>query len=147
MNYSHLLLRYGEIFLKGKNRGTFEKKLVDNIKKIAKIKDVNRIRSRLIVDYFDNHSLLRNVFGLVSYSSAVRSEKDVEEIKKAALELLMKQKGSFRVETKRSDKNFPIKSPDLNVLIGKYVEENSDFKFQFKNPEITLHIEINQDGV
>ena len=146
MDYSHLLLRYGEIFLKGKNRGTFEMKLINNIKKIIGI-DVNHIRSRLIVNYFPEHQKLKNIFGLVSYSPAVRAEKDVEEIKKVALELLKKQKSSFKVETKRSDKNFPIKSPDLNVIIGKYIEENSKMKFQFKNPEVILRIEINQDGV
>ena len=146
MDYTHVLLRYGEIFLKGKNRGTFEKKLVNNIKKIVGI-DVNRIRSRIIADYFPEHQKLKNVFGLVSYSPALRSEKDVEEIKKAALEVLNDQQGSFRVETKRSDKEFPIKSPDLNVIIGKYIEKNSNSKFKFKNPEITLHIEINQAGV
>ena len=147
MDYTHVLLRYGEIFLKGKNRGTFERKLVDNIKKIVEIKDVNRIRSRLIVDYFSEHQKLKNVFGLVSYSPAVRTEKNLEEIKKVALKVLQNQQGSFRVETKRSDKIFPIKSPDLNVQIGKYIEEKSKMKFQFKNPQITLHIEINQEGV
>jgi adenylyl- and sulfurtransferase ThiI len=147
MDYTHVLLRYGEIFLKGKNRGTFERKLVDNIKKIANLKDVNRIRSRLIVDYFADHKLLKNVFGLVSYSPSIKTEKDVEEIKKATLKSLSKHKGSFKVETKRSDKEFPIKSPELNVIIGKHLEENSKMEFKFKNPEITLHIEINQDGV
>ena len=76
MVYNTILLRYGEIFLKGKNRPVFERKLVENIKKIAKVRQVKKLRSRLVLDYFPNHHLLRDVFGLVSYSLALKVEKD-----------------------------------------------------------------------
>jgi tRNA uracil 4-sulfurtransferase len=150
MAYNTILLRPGEIFLKGKNRNLFENKLVNNIKKITSVNSVKKLRGRFIVDYFDNHNLLRNVFGLTSYSLAIKIGRDVEEINKEALKLLQsesKNQKTFRVETKRSDKSFPIKSPELSISVGKFIEENSDFEFKFKNQDITLHIEINQNGV
>jgi tRNA uracil 4-sulfurtransferase len=144
MVYNSILLRYGEIFLKGKNRPVFEKKLIANIEQIAKIK-VKHIRSRLITDYFDNHIILKKVFGLVSYSPSLKIETEIEEIKKKTLEFIKGKKGSFKVNTKRSDKRFPIKSPEMNVLLGKFIEENSKLKFNFQSKNI-LNIEINQDG-
>jgi tRNA uracil 4-sulfurtransferase len=146
MFYDSILLRSGEIFLKGKNRNIFENKLISNIKKITKISQIKQLRSRYIVDYFDDHKKLKKVFGLTSYSLALSTNKELENIKKKSLEILKDKKCSFKIETKRSDKTFPIKSPDLNVLIGKHVEEHSSLKFDFKNPQITLTIEINQNG-
>jgi adenylyl- and sulfurtransferase ThiI len=149
MKYTHLLLRPGEIFLKGKNIGTFERKLVENIKKLTLVNKVKKLRGRFIVNHFIEHEKLKTVFGLTSYSPAIKVENDLEVIKKSVLKLVegYKKKTSFRVETKRSDKTFPIKSPDLNVIIGKHLEENSEMEFKFKNQDLTIYIEINQDGV
>lgn len=152
MDYTHVLLRYGEIFLKGRNRAAFERKLVNNIKKITSINRVKRLRSRLVVGYFPEHHLLRTVFGLVSYSPAVRVEKNLESIKKSALSFLKikvkkrNKKPTFKIVTKRSDKTFPLKSPEINIEIGQFIEKNSNLKFAFKNPQTVLMIEINQDG-
>ena len=110
MDYNSILLRYGEIFLKGKNRPMFERKLISNIEQIAKVK-VKNIRSRLVINYFENHSILKKVFGLVSYSPTLKIETDIEEIKKYSLKMLSARTGSFKVKTKRSDKRFPINSP------------------------------------
>ena len=115
MDYNSILLRYGEIFLKGKNRSMFERKLILNIEHIAKVK-VKHLRSRLVVDYFANHIILKKIFGLVSYSPALKIETNVEEIKKWSLKLLKGKKGVFKIKTKRSDKRFPIKSRRLEVL-------------------------------
>jgi tRNA uracil 4-sulfurtransferase len=144
MDYNSILLRYGEIFLKGKNKPMFERKLISNIEQIAKIK-VKKLRSRLITDYFANHIALKKVFGLVSYSPALKIKTEIEEIKKKSLELLKDETGSFKVKTKRSDKRFPTKSPDLDVLIGQHIEKNSSLRFNFHS-ELILNIEINQEG-
>ncbi len=144
MDYNSILLRYGEIFLKGKNKPTFERKLLSNIEQVTKIK-VKNIRSRLVMDYFTNHSILRTVFGLVSYSLTLKIKTDIEEIKRFSLEILKEKKGNFKVKTKRSDKRFLIKSPELDRLIGRHIEENSSLKFNFHS-ELILNIEINQDG-
>ena len=145
MDYTHILVRYGEIFLKGKNRSTFENKLISNIEKITQ-KKIKKLRSRLVMDFFVEHNKLKKVFGLVSYSPSVKVGKDIEEIKKAALEIVKGRKGKFKVETNRADKNFPLKSPEINPLIGKYVAETLEVEGDYKNPDYILNIEINQDG-
>jgi tRNA uracil 4-sulfurtransferase len=142
MNWDTILLRYGEIFLKGKNQKLFENKLVVNMQKIASVGTIHKLRGRLLVEHFADHHLLKRVFGLVSYSPAIKVEKNLDAIKKTALE--MAQGRTFCVKTKRSDKSFPIISPECNKIIGEYIEKNSNSCFSFKNPEVTLHIEINQ---
>src|SRR3989344_8605194 len=151
MLYDTLMLRYGEIFLKGKNKGIFEHKLAENIAKITKssgfpgLKVINS-RGRLLLPYFAGHSCLRRVFGLVSYSPAVRVEKKIEKIQQKAVELLRGKKGTFRISTKRSDKSFPVPSPEFNRLVGEQVEKHTQLRFSSSAPEITLVIEINQEG-
>lgn len=149
MEYSHLLIRAGELFLKGKNQHLFEKQLINNLKKVLpkEVVGLKRLRGRLVIIYFNDHEAIKGVFGIVSYSPAMKVKKNIDEIKKVALELIKTRKGTFKVETKRSDKTFPTKSPELNVLIGKYVEENSNLEFSFKDAKTILKIEINQDGV
>lgn len=143
----YLLLRYGEIFLKGGNIKQFERKLRENIKLITGVGEIKQLRCRLILNYFEKHDLLRRVFGLVSYSPVDFVEKDLEKIKEKSLEMVRGLKGTFKVETQRSDKTFPIKSPEMNVLIGRFIEENSNLKFARNNPDNLLGIEINHQGV
>jgi tRNA uracil 4-sulfurtransferase len=147
MDNQYILLRYGELFLKGRNQRFFEKKLIENIKALLGIKDVLRLRGRLIVPFFEEHQKLKHVFGISSYSIATKCGKNVAEIQQNAVNMLNETQGSFRIETKRSDKTFPVKSPELNIQVGRHVEEQSNAKFEFKDPDITLHIEINQDAV
>ncbi|MBI2146535.1 hypothetical protein HYU22_04300 [Candidatus Woesearchaeota archaeon] len=147
MAFTHLLLRYGELFLKGKNRGYFEQKLCQNIKSIAHVPSVQRIQGRLLLTFFPQHHLLKRVFGLVSYSPVLKVKKDVEEIKKAAVTLLQHHQGTFRVETNRADKSFSIPSPQFNVQLGQYIEKHTTLEFSRDHPHTTLGVEINQDGV
>ncbi len=143
MDHTHLLLRSGEIFLKGRNRKFFEKLLRRNIRKIANI-ETKQLRGRLIAPYAQNHSDLQKVFGLTSYSPAIAVDKDIKLIAKTAIDMITGS--TFRVASKRSDKSFPSTSPEINRTIGEYIEEHSNFTFSFENPETTIHIEINQDG-
>ena len=151
MAYDTILLRYGEIFLKGKNKDIFERKLVDNMRKIIEKAAISkptiaRSQGRFLMSYFPKHLVLRQVFGLVSYSPAVRVEKNTEEIQQKAAELLAGKKGTFRIATKRSDKSFPITSPEFNRIVGSYVEQKTKLLFSPISPDIILEIEINQQG-
>ncbi len=147
MDYNAILLRYGELFLKGKNASWFEKKLIENTKKLTGVKEIKRARGRLILNYFPEHQQLKRVFGLVSYSPALRVEKELETIKKAVWEHFKDKKGSFRIETKRSDKTFPLKSLELNALLGRFLEErNKNLSFGFENHQHFLNLELNLDG-
>lgn len=151
MAYDTILLRYGEIFLKGKNKDVFEHKLVDNVRKIVEKRGiskpaVSKSQGRFLMSYFPEHTCLRRVFGLVSYSPAVRVEKDTKIIQQKAAELLQGRKGTFRIATKRSDKSFPITSLEFNRVVGTYVEKETDLRFSSASPEVVLEIEINQEG-
>lgn len=146
MQYQYVLLRFGEIFLKGKNINLFKRKLVDNVKKITG-QQVKKLRNRVILPYFDDYKSLKRVFGLVSYSLCLKTSWNIEEIKKKAEKLIKDKKGTFLVRTKRSDKRFEIKSPKLNEIIGEHcLKSNEDLVTDFKDPKNILYIEINEDG-
>ena len=147
MDNKYIILRYGEIFLKGKNQRFFEKKLIENVKSITGVSEVLRLRGRLVVPFFEGFETLKNVFGISSYSIATKCGKNLEEIKKIAVKICEGLKGTFRIETKRSDKTFPVKSPEVNVQVGTFVEEHSNLTFKLKEPDTVVHVEINQDGV
>lgn len=146
MQQTHILVRAGELFLKGKNLPYFERMLVQNIQKLCNIPTVQTLRGRSIVPYFKDHLLLKRVFGITSYSPAVRVEKTLEAIKWKALELMQGRKGTFKIEPKRSDKRFPLTSPELNVILGKWIEEQTSLRFEGQTPDHLLGIEINSDG-
>lgn len=124
----------------------FEGKLLDNIQKIAGITKIKNIRGRLISFFFPAHHKLKQVFGLVSYSPAIKIEKDFEIIKTKALELLAGKEGTFKIEPKRSDKRFSLTSPEINIALGKFIEANTSLKFEGQNPQHLLGLEINQEG-
>ncbi|MBS3166266.1 hypothetical protein J4444_04040 [Candidatus Woesearchaeota archaeon] len=147
MQYTHIVLRYGEIFLKGRNRHYFEKKLQDNITKLTSIKHIKRLQGRFIADFVEDHQKLRQVFGLVSYSPALMTSKDVTLVQKRLLDLLEGKEGNFRIIVKRSDKNFPIKSPELTTLLGQYVEKETKLRFDREKHDYLIEVEINDNGV
>ncbi|MEW5897110.1 MAG: THUMP domain-containing protein [Nanoarchaeota archaeon] len=159
--FNLILLRYGELFLKGRNRSGFEQKLIGNIKKKIPSIKIQKTRNRLIIPYFPEHRNLTRIFGLVSYSPAVRVEKEINAVKDAAVRVTEfaaqsrkeahgcgkeTEKITFRVETKRSDKTFPVTSPEMNMNVGKFIEKRTSFQFSFGHPNIILGIEINEQG-
>ncbi len=144
--YTHLILRYGELFLKGKNRLFFERKLLENIHKQLPDKEIYTPHGRLIMHYFDQHPLLRKIFGLVSYSPALKVEKDISKIQQAVIPLIQSLTGTFRIDTSRADKRFPLTSPQLNQAIGQHIETHTSLTFSLKQAKHHIHIEINHDA-
>ncbi len=143
--YTHLVLRTGEVFLKGKNQHLFERKLQENIFLLTGRKS-KLGRGRLYLPYFAEHKVLGKVFGLTSYSPAVQAEKEIGAIQRKAVRMLQEKKGTFRIETQRSDKSFPLPSPEIKVVVGRYVEEHTSLECSLQSPDIVLQIEINQEG-
>ncbi|MFH1276675.1 MAG: tRNA 4-thiouridine(8) synthase ThiI, partial [Candidatus Woesearchaeota archaeon] len=80
MQYTHLLLREGELFLKGKNKNIFENKLVNNLRKKLPISDlsIKKLRGRLLTSFFSENQIIKQIFGLVSYSPVIKTEKDID---------------------------------------------------------------------
>lgn len=123
----------------------FERQLRRNIEQMTKQK-VYSTRGRLLMDYFEEHQQLRRVFGLTSYSPVWKAEKEVERIKAKSLEIVQQFSGTFKVETTRSDKAFPLTSVQLNTIIGKHIEQKTALQADYKNPQHTLFLELNQAG-
>ena len=149
-----ILIRFGEIFLKGKNRGYFEKVLVENINEHLKKFDaeVIRIPGRYIVQNFSNQDEidiledLGKIPGIFSYSPAIRIETNLNEIEQHAIKLMNDKKGTFKIETNRADKTLPLNSMQISAeLGGKILENNKNLKVDIKNPETTLFIDIRED--
>ncbi|MBI2573325.1 hypothetical protein HYV86_05675 [Candidatus Woesearchaeota archaeon] len=144
MQPTHLIVRYGEIFLKGKNKGDFEKQLVKNIRTITGQSDVKLCAGRIFIPYWNNHKTLRRVFGLTSYSLALRVEKNMDAILAAAVEIAQKQNYLSLIAAHRSDKNFPLTSPEITKAVSQHLHSTFP-NYDFKEDE-TLTIEIQASG-
>lgn len=148
-----IMIKYGELTTKGDNRGTFIKLLAENIKnampdyKINITYDFSRmfIETDEINDQFINK--LKKVFGIHSFVICKRiNSNDEEEIKKEALNIMKEEDfKTFKVETKRSNKKFPIESMEFSRIIGGVILKNIDCKVDVHNPDVILNIEIRND--
>ena len=149
-----ILIRFGEIFLKGKNRGFFEKVLVENIKEKLKEFDaeVIKIPGRYIVqnyrdsDEIDILDVLEKIPGIFSFSKAAKIVTDLNKIEELSVELMKDKKGTFKVETNRADKTIELNSMQISAKIGgKILAVNKNLKVDVKKPETTLFIDIRED--
>lgn len=140
----YLLVRYAEIGLKGRNRGFFEKTLMNNIKNKLDC-TVTRMSGRILLETSDKDpfSKLKKVFGIASFSEVLKLDLDLEIIKKESLKILKeKEISSFKVETQRSNKQFKLTSPEISREIGSFLEEQSGLEVKLKQPDFILHLEI-----
>lgn len=154
--YKLLLLRYGELGLKGKNRGQFIRRLTDNIHKALPHKKVESTWGRIWLplddDLDETLAALKNVFGLHSVSPVVRSGRDLEEIAAAAYTVLLHarpQGGTFKIESRRSDKTFPMKSPELSATVGGMILARCGdaYTVDLHHPDQRIDIEVRTEGV
>ncbi|MBN2260013.1 MAG: tRNA 4-thiouridine(8) synthase ThiI [Clostridiales bacterium] len=149
-----IIVKYGEIGLKGKNRYFFENTLIANIKKKLKDYDIKILKThgRIYVENVDENidsiiPLLQEVFGIVALSIGVKAPLDLEIGGQVAIDLMKEvvhdQVKTFKVETRRSNKGFPYKSPEISSEIGGMILENLDnLKVDVHNPEIVVTVEV-----
>jgi thiamine biosynthesis protein ThiI len=153
-----ILIKNGELALKGLNRRTFEEALIRNLKRtltpFGKI-SVHREQSTMYVnsddiDWNEAADRVSRVFGIATFSRSCLCEKDFEVIKESAAEYLKEQLSecsTFKVEAKRSDKSFPLKSPAICEEAGGYILERfPNLTVDVHNPEITVTVEIRANG-
>ena len=151
-----ILVKLGEIILKGLNRRYFEQKLMANMRRrlshIGKFR-VYCIQSTVYVETQEDNAdidaafeALQNVFGIVALVRAAACEKDKDAIAALAKEYLrdeMLRAKSFKVESKRSDKSFPMTSIELSQYVGGELNEAyPDVKVDVHEPELIVHIEV-----
>lgn len=155
-----IICHYDEIGLKGKNRKFFEEKLKDNIKQaFQKISEeraplfeyAKRISGRIIIKITEAgrgkeneiKKALENIFGIAYFAFAIPCGQNIEDIKKAALEILSEKKfKTFRISCQRSKKEFPLISQEVNEQTGEYIIKKLGKKVKLKNPDAECFIEI-----
>ena len=148
-----LLVRYGEVFLKGANRPHFLKVLTDNIKRAVKPigGHVWLSDSRIYVsDFEDLQECIRRVtkvFGVYSVSPAVEMEKDFDAIAEKCVEMMQGFEGSFKVFARRSDKHFPLNSMEIGQeLGGRILESNPKLWVDVHKPTHRMNVEIRDNA-
>ncbi len=155
MKWNQLLVRYGELTLKGRNRKEFIRQLKKNVKFRLKGLDdvqVEANHDRMIIRSPHTENIdeiierLPNVFGIHSYSPIAVCEPTLEAIQEKALEVMntLDYEGkTFKVEVKRADKTFPHTSQEMRQILGAHILRNTEgLTVQMKKPEITLHVDI-----
>lgn len=157
-----LLLKNGELALKGLNRSTFEDILVKNIKrrllrsvgKFTFTKSQSTIVAEPVdedVDFDEAVEVMKKVFGIVAFSKAAVTEKDLECMKDVALSYLgddLRSVKTFKVNAKRSDKRFPLTSPEICREVGAHLLRNiPSLKVDVHNPDITVTVEVRDKNV
>lgn len=159
--YNILIVKYGEIGVKGKNRYIFENKLIKNVKNMLKpigkfnvYKEYGRIYVDLEdYDYEEVIEEVKKVFGIVGVCPAVRAQKDYNKLKELALKMLEEkiEEGakSFKVESRRGDKNFELTSQQMSLDIGGYLVSQVKDKIavDVRNPEIKIKCELRENHV
>ncbi len=151
-----ILIKYGELTTKKDNRNFFIKTLKKNI--------LNKLSSFNITikdDYYRMFiytkeeeidsilEILSNIFGIHEICVCLMSENNnINNIKEISLEIMSNKSGTFKVETNRSDKSYPISSMEVSRVVGGFIlKNNSNLKVDVHNPDTMMHIEIRHEGV
>ena len=148
-----ILIKYGELSTKKGNRNFFINTLYNNIKNKLSSFDVkiHKDRARMYIEFNDDDlnvikSVVDKIFGIHSYHIAYKIDSDVDVIKNELLNIVSKEKFStFKIETKRSDKSFPIHSQDFNRVLGGLLLKNIDnISVDVHNPDLWIKVEIRE---
>ena len=154
VSYDYIMVRFGELSTKGKNKKDFIHTLYKNIKHC--LKDFNvEVESRydhIYVHLNGNEyepvvERLQDISGIQGLSLVARIENDIEKIKESSLELIKLEEGkTFKVKVKRSNKRFPLHSEEITRLVAPVILKNTNLKVDVHNPDILLNIEVRDEG-
>lgn len=158
MQYSEIMIRYGELSTKGKNRMRFINKLKRNIQDVLSVYPqvkvtADRDRSHVFLNGSDYHPVaesLKQIFGIQAFSPVYKLEKDMPTLRQAVQEIMtgLYHEGlTFKVSSKRSDHKFELDSRELNQDLGSAVfDVLPNIQAQMKKPDITLKVEIRDEA-
>ncbi|MBS4173824.1 tRNA uracil 4-sulfurtransferase ThiI [Bacillus sp. FJAT-49736] len=159
MKYDRILIRYGELSTKGRNRKHFITHLKRNIRE--SLKDLTNIhiqgghdRMYILLNGEDSEPImekLSSIFGIQSFSLAVRTDRDIQQIQQVGLSLveqIFKPGNTFKVTTRRGDKTFEYDTNDINHAVGGHILKNiENIKVDVKNPDINLLVDVRPDAI
>lgn len=161
MKYSEIMVRYGELSTKGKNRRDFIRQLGKNIRNVLvgfegiEVK-AQRDRLHVILNGQDAQPILAalsKVFGIETFSPVVKLPKDasLKEVQEAALQMISEQYQSgntFKISTNRQNKNYPLNTYGIDDGVGSYILDNIDgIDVEMKHPDINLRIDVRLTGI
>lgn len=160
MEYSHIIVRYGELTLKSGNRNEFLKKLTKNIKlnlKEYKGYHIQTNRDRMYIHLDNNEYVeqilnrLKRIPGIHTFSPVLRAKLDIEDAKKnidTLLQTKLDKEYKFKIQTKRPNKNFPNNTNELNNIFGSHVLVNyNNLKVDVKKPDFIINVEVRSEGI
>lgn len=159
MEYDHILIRFGEISTKGRNRKKFIAQLAYNIK--TKLIDFSKLtieksRDRIFIKLNGEENIqeityrIEKVFGIHSFSLAIKTDSELTEIKDGALTALKDLEyigKTFKISAKRADKQFPLDTNELNHAVGSHILTNTEgLRVDVHNPEINVRVEVRHEA-
>ena len=146
--YNKILVRYGELSLKGKNKMTFIRTLARNIKKTCNIKEEDVVVSfdRIYLNYsMETMENLKYVFGISSFSGVYVCKSNVADIENTIKKLFNPESKTFKCISRRSFKDFEMSSIEMNNYFGSFILKNTNYKVQIKNPDDEFNIEVHKE--
>ena len=156
ITYDHIMIRFGELSTKGKNKKDFIRTLADNVKNALKDWPELSFETRYDhiyvglngLDYRPVIERLQDVSGIHALSLVYRCSKEVEDMKESALKLINEEEGkTFKVKVKRGDKTYPLISDEITRIVAGHILRNTEhLKVDVHNPDILLSIEVRQEA-
>ena len=154
--YDHIIVRYGELSTKGKNRKEFTNRLTQNIR--SRLSEYSALTYKTLhdglflrlngEDYEKIREDLKEIFGYSYFQGAIKVKKDIEELKEVSLKLLQTHAcKTFKVQTKRHDKSFPMSSDEINRALAGNILHNTEYNVDVREPEVMLYVTVDQDCI
>ena len=155
INYDHIMVRFGELSTKGKNKKDFIRLLGQNIRR--RLIDYPDLKVEVRYDHIyvvlngrdaeEIIPIMQDISGIQTLSLVYRCEKDIDVIIKSTLELISQTEGhTFKVKSRRSDKSFPITSDEIVRKVAPAILKTDKYKVDVHNPDILVNIEIRDEG-
>jgi len=155
MKYDHIMVRFGELSTKGKNKKEFIRVLARNIRNalssFSTLEYIVRL-DHIYIKLNDNNpdeiiGILQGISGIHALSLVLKTDDEISNVKKVALELIKMESGNtFKVHSKRANKKYPIISDQINREVAGEILRNTNLKVDVHNPDILLSIEMREDG-
>lgn len=154
--YDHIVVRYGELSTKGKNKKDFTKQLTNNIKK--RLTDFSNLEYKTLHDglfiklnnenYEQISESLKTVFGYSYFAGCILIERDLEVLKETTLALSKKKDyKTFKIQTRRADKSYPQRSDEITRLVASNILKNVEIKVDVHNPDLTIYIVVENNDI